>query len=68
MDIHAGVARYANPPHPNKHLLIPESEPAEVNSRSEKDMKPRQLLVGKAFQKEKRTQVGCCAQNAQHAS
>jgi hypothetical protein len=45
---------------------MPESEPATVPSWSEKEMKPRQLLDGKAVQKEKRTQVLCCAQNAQH--
>jgi hypothetical protein len=31
-------------------------------------MKPRQLLLENAVQKEKRTQMGRCAQNAQHAS
>ena len=51
---------------PQKHLPMPESEPATVPSWSEKEMKPRQLLDGKAVQKEKRTQVLCCAQNAQH--
>ena len=54
--------------HPNKDLLMDETEPAAVTSWSEKDMKPRQLLVGKAVQKETRMQVGFCAQNAQHAS
>jgi hypothetical protein len=36
-----------------------ELEPAALASWSEKEMKPRQLLVGKAFQKVKRMQVGC---------
>ena len=62
----AGVAPNPDQPHPSNHSLIVESEPAAVDSWSEKEMKPRQLLDGKAVQKEKRTQVLCCAQNAQH--